>query len=150
MARSSASRRRASTSNPRAVDDETKQTVVSMYQAGDKVADITAQTGLGQSSIYWILSKAGVEVSRIRKPAPRAQHLDDVVEILSQNQERMTSLLENIEATVNAWETRRSTYESLQQKLDETIRRCAQLERQNEQLLDTVQRLTAALGEWRA
>lgn len=121
-----------------------------MYQAGDKVADITAQTGLGQSSIYWILSKAGVEVSRIRKPQPKLTDLAETHEVMLANQAQAIALLHQIEETVQAWEGRRSTYESLQAKLDETLRRCSQLERQNEQLLDTVQRLTAALSEWRA
>ena len=48
----------------RAISDETRSKVIELYQAGVKTADITDQTGVVRSSIYWILQQAGIRPER--------------------------------------------------------------------------------------
>ena len=48
------------------IDEETRARVVELYLAGTKTADITEETGVGRSSIYFVLDRAGVEPRRQR------------------------------------------------------------------------------------
>ena len=51
------------------VDAETKAEVIRLYEAGTKVADISSQTNVASSTIYWILDQAGIQRTRIaRRP----------------------------------------------------------------------------------
>lgn len=54
---------------PRRLTAEEKATIVEMYSRGEKLIDITRATGATRSTIYWVLSKAGIEPERIAKPA---------------------------------------------------------------------------------
>lgn len=48
------------------IDERTKRRVVQLYQQGKKTAEITEATGVGRSSIYFLLQQAGVRPSRQR------------------------------------------------------------------------------------
>jgi hypothetical protein len=46
------------------IPDDVRKRVVELYKAGVKTADITTETGVVRSSIYWILQQAGVRPER--------------------------------------------------------------------------------------
>lgn len=45
-------------------DDKTIAKVIDLYEAGTKLADITKDTGVPRSSIYWILQREGIDPNR--------------------------------------------------------------------------------------
>lgn len=59
------------------LDPETEQQVLDLYQAGTKLADITSETGVGRSTIYWLLSKHDIAPTRMAKRPPRPSPMPD-------------------------------------------------------------------------
>ncbi len=53
------------------IPPRTQKKIVKMYQDGERVADIVAETGVSRPTIYWILRTEGVK--------PRRHVRDDVV-----------------------------------------------------------------------
>lgn len=47
----------------------TRKRVIDLYRAGAKVPDITEETGVSRSTVYWLLKEQGVQTRK--KPGPR-------------------------------------------------------------------------------
>ncbi len=62
----------------------TEQTagVVALYQQGVTIREITAQTGVPHSSVYYVLKRAGIETNRLR--VDRATPLTERMSTLEQ------------------------------------------------------------------
>lgn len=66
--------------------------VIDLYRKGAKVADITEETGVARSTIYWLLKDQGVQTRK--KPGPKPPpNLDPTVEhllgVIAEQQERL-------------------------------------------------------------
>jgi len=60
-----------------AVDEPVKQRIIEMYRQGKKAREITEETGVGRSTIYYILSQQGVRTNRRSGPRPELPELGD-------------------------------------------------------------------------
>lgn len=77
------------------IPDVTKQKVIRMYEAGERLSAITAETGLSKPSIYWVLHSAGIKPSRrVRNDQLSAQEL---LEALKESEREVGRLQAEIE-----------------------------------------------------
>jgi|GEM_PF-6027668 len=53
------------------IPEDVRESIVDLYLAGKRTADITALTGVARSSIYNVLHQEGVKPTRQRGAAPR-------------------------------------------------------------------------------
>jgi DNA invertase Pin-like site-specific DNA recombinase len=75
------------------MEPDTEARVVAMYEAGDKLIDITKATGLPRATIYWVLQRAGVQPGRVRKPAANAVTVIEVLDRLRETERYVGRLL---------------------------------------------------------
>ena len=76
------------------MEQDTRNTVIDMYLAVDEegkpqhsVADITTETGVARSSIYYVLDAAGIPLNRIKK-----QSDSELAELLRESQAEVVEL----------------------------------------------------------
>ena len=58
---------------------EQRAQVIAMYQAGDRLIDITHATHVPRATIYWMLAQAGIAPSRMPKPSAEMMSVHDVL-----------------------------------------------------------------------
>jgi len=83
----------------------TKKRVIDLYRKGAKVGDITEETGVARSSIYWILRDQGVQVRQKSGPKPTGaiggegqDVIDALHEVIESQRTRIIELAEEIGA----------------------------------------------------
>lgn len=68
----------------------TRQKVVAMYQAGERLHNITAETSITRPTIYWILRTEGVLPSR--KPRVDTLTAKELLEVLRASEQEVGRL----------------------------------------------------------
>lgn len=63
----------------RDIPETVRRQVITMYQAGDKVKDITEATGLARPNIYWVLRAEGLTPNRQKRDNVTTQNLLDAL-----------------------------------------------------------------------
>ena len=87
-----------------ALDAKVSARVVSMYESGERLIDITRATGVPRASIYWVLRKEGITPSRMPKPSGEMMSVHDVLDRLRTTERENGQLRERLAAAeaVNA------------------------------------------------
>jgi hypothetical protein len=90
-------------------DDEVYDKVVEMYQAGARLKDITAVTGVPRPTIYWALQKRGLKPSRERRSVEEVNTSQVLEQLAAANREigRLTTLLEQAVAEIARLKSRK-------------------------------------------
>jgi transposase len=81
------------------IPDKTRDLVVTMYQNGERVSDIAAETGVTRPTIYWILRTRGVRPQRnTREDQLSAAELAEMLREAEREIGRLQERLERREA----------------------------------------------------
>ena len=76
------------------INDETRALIAKMYEAGERVSEITRETGLSRPTIYWVLRTKGVRPQRnVREDELSAS---DLAEMLRQSEREVGRLQERL------------------------------------------------------
>lgn len=85
--------------------EETRQEVISLYQQGHRLADITRETSVPRATIYWILKREGIRTDRVARTSDEALSMSDVLEALRRSEQEVGRLSQELERerAVNRW-----------------------------------------------
>lgn len=79
------------------LDDATKQAIIKAYQAGKKIRDIEEDLHVSRSTIYWVLERAAIAPTRIKRKSRLSGDTHDLVQLYTvvEAQEARIELLED-------------------------------------------------------
>lgn len=85
------------------IPEGTQKKVVKMYQDGERVGDIVAETGVSRPTIYWILRTEGVKPQRhVRDDVLSAAELADMLREAERQIGRLQAELEHCKDEKNS------------------------------------------------
>lgn len=78
------------------VSDSTAEQIISLYQAGERLIEITRQTGVPRATIYWVLRRNGIHPNRATKPSSESMSVHEVLDRLMASEREVATLQERL------------------------------------------------------